>query len=214
MRIGLIVMAKAPRPGWAKTRLCPPLSRKEAARVAEACLRDTLAAAVRTPGTRPVVALDGGPGPWLPQGVQVIEQRGDGLDERLAAAFNDVGGPALLIGMDTPQVTPGLLSSAVGQLMAPGVDAVLGPAEDGGWWCLGLRKPDPRVFLGVPMSTAWTGSHQYGRLRTLGLRTDVLLALRDVDVIGDALEVAAQIPGSQLSAEMARLGFVAEMAAG
>ena len=182
MRIGLIVMAKAPRPGWAKTRLCPPLSRKEAARVAEACLRDTLAAAVRTPGTRPVVALDGGPGPWLPQGVQVIEQRGDGLDERLAAAFNDVGG--------------------------------LGPAEDGGWWCLGLRKPDPRVFLGVPMSTAWTGSHQYGRLRTLGLRTDVLLALRDVDVIGDALEVAAQIPGSLLSAEMARLGFVAEMAAG
>jgi glycosyltransferase A (GT-A) superfamily protein (DUF2064 family) len=78
--------------------------------------------------------LDGEPGPWLPPGFEIMPQCDGPLDERLAAAFAAVRGPALLIGMDTPQVTPGLL--AVDWRAA---DAVFGPAADGGFWALGLR---------------------------------------------------------------------------
>ena len=65
----------------------------------------------------------------------MVSQRGSGFGERLAAAWSEIGGPALQIGMDTPQVTPALLDLASAALEAPDIDAVLGPAEDGGWWC-------------------------------------------------------------------------------
>jgi uncharacterized protein len=212
--MSLIVIAKAPRAGLSKTRLSPPLSPVGAARVAEAALRDTLAVVTSTPGIRPVLALDGPPGAWLPPGLRVVAQRGVGLDERIAASFEEVGGPAMLIGMDTPQVTSALLSRAVGRLLTPGVDAVLGPAEDGGWWCIGLRDPDAAVFLGVPMSTPETGRHQRERLRALGLRTIELPVLRDIDVIEDVLHVAADIPCSHLSRALGRLGVLREDVAG
>ncbi|MGB7806486.1 MAG: DUF2064 domain-containing protein, partial [Actinomycetota bacterium] len=104
--VNLVIIAKAPIPGRSKTRLCPPCTPLEAARIAEAALVDTIAVAMATPGVRPILALDGEPGSWLPPALEVIPQRGDGLDERLASAFDDVGGPALLVGMDTPQLTP------------------------------------------------------------------------------------------------------------
>src|SRR4029453_10639579 len=85
----LIVIAKAPVPGRVKTRLCPPCTPAQAAALAEASLRDTLAAAARCGASRRVVALDGAPGSWLPDGFEVIPQRGSGLAERLSAAFAD-----------------------------------------------------------------------------------------------------------------------------
>src|SRR5919204_2861516 len=97
----LIVIAKAPLPGRSKTRLSPPLTLEAAARLAEAALRDTLACVAGVAAARRVVALDGEPGDWLPAGFEVVPQRGNGLDERLAAAFEEVGEPAVLIGMDT-----------------------------------------------------------------------------------------------------------------
>ena len=104
--VNVLVIAKAPVPGRSKTRLCPPCTPEQAARVAEAALGDTLAAVLATPGIRPVLALDGAPGPWLPPGFDVVPQRGVGLDERLACAFEDAGGASFLVGMDTPQLTP------------------------------------------------------------------------------------------------------------
>lgn len=201
-RARVIVMAKAPSPGRTKTRLCPPLTLPQAASVARAALEDTLHSVLRADGEPPVVALDGEPGPWLPAGFEVIPQRGDGLAERLAAAFDDVAGPALLIGMDTPHVTPELLSAGFRALGTKGVDAVLGPAVDGGWWSLGLRRPDPRVFLGVPMSTPFTGAVQRHRLAALGLRVRTLPTLRDVDRIEDAVWVAERFPGSRFALEL------------
>ena len=108
MTATVIVIAKAPVPGRVKTRLTPPLSPTQAAALARAALEDTLAAvaAARLAGRR-VVALDGDPDGWLPDGFELVAQRGGGLAQRLARAFEDVGGPALLIGMDTPQITPG-----------------------------------------------------------------------------------------------------------
>jgi len=202
----IIVMAKAPVPGQVKTRLCPPCAPEEAAAVAEAALHDTLRAALSTTGaTGVVLALDGGRGWWCDAGARVIAQRGGGFDERLASAFADVGGRSLLIGMDTPQVTPALLDDALAMLNGEGVEAVLGPAADGGWWALGLRRPDERVLLGVPMSTPWTGEVQLARLGSLGLRVGQLPTLADVDTFSTAVEVAAAAPHTRFAAAVAAL---------
>jgi glycosyltransferase A (GT-A) superfamily protein (DUF2064 family) len=146
-----------------------------------------------------VLALDGASGPWIPNGFVIVPQLGHGLAERLANAFAAVTGPAVLIGMDTPQVSRALLTNAMQMLHQPEIDAVLGPAADGGWWCIGLRHADPRVFVGVPMSTADTFSFQHARLRSLGLRTAPLPMLRDIDMFDDAVAVAREIPYSRFA---------------
>lgn len=209
--VTLLVIAKAPEPGRAKTRLCPPCTPEQAARLARASLADTLAAVAATPARRRVLALDGVPGPWLPDRVEVVPQRGEGLDERLASAFTAVDGPALLVGMDTPQVTPDLLAGCARRLTRR-VDAVLGPAADGGFWALGLREPDPTALLGVPMSTDRTGACQLDRLRRLGLRVARLPVLRDVDRIDDARAVAREAPSSRFAAALVAVGGPAEPA--
>ena len=139
----LLVIAKQPVPGRVKTRLVPPCTPAQAAALAEAALADTLHTVLRTPARRRVLVLEGDPGPWLPPGFEVATQCGGSLDQRLAAAFAAVRGPALLIGMDTPQVTPDLLT-----VDWQAADAVFGPAEDGGFWALGLRVPDPALLRG------------------------------------------------------------------
>jgi rSAM/selenodomain-associated transferase 1 len=199
----LAVIAKAPAPGRSKTRLCPPLSLAQAAELAEAALRDTLAAVAATQAARKVLVLDGTPGSWLPAGVDVIRQRGGGLDERLANAFADLRGPTLVIGMDTPQVSVAMLEHALRRLeRAP---TVLGPAADGGYWAIGLRRADPRALLGVPMSTAHTLAAQRLRLRSLGLAVHELKTLRDVDTFTDALAVAADVPDGRFARTLATL---------
>jgi uncharacterized protein len=160
-----------------------------------------------------VIVLDGPPGPWIPDGFVIVPQVGRGLDERLANAFAAVTGPALLVGMDTPQVSVELLASATEQLHRPGTDAVLGLARDGGWWAIGLRRADARVFAGVPMSTEHTGRDQLARLNALGYRTAMLDSLCDVDTFADAVEVAHMIPRSRFAAAVCSLQD-AEFAAG
>ncbi len=194
----IIVLAKSPVVGRVKTRLCPPCSSHQAAALAEAALSDTLTAVTSVPARR-VLVLAGRPGPWLPAGIAVLPQRGDGLAERLAAAFADVGGPALLIGMDTPQLSAPLLRGALRVLGDPQVDAVLGPTEDGGYWAIGLRVPCERVFSGIPMSRDDTCARQRERLSELGLRTIELPRLRDVDHMEDAHAVAGLVPRSRFA---------------
>ncbi|MFB6525171.1 DUF2064 domain-containing protein [Streptomyces sp. NPDC056399] len=198
----LLVIAKQPLPGRVKTRLTPPFSPGEAAALAGAALTDTLTAAALVPAGRHVLVLDGEPGPWLPSGYEVVPQVTGGLDVRLAAAFSACDGPALLIGMDTPQVTPGLLTPA---LCWDTYDAWFGAAADGGFWALGLAVPDPALLLGVPMSRPDTGAVQYGRLRAAGLRIGALPVLRDVDDADDARQVARQAPGTRFAALHAAL---------
>lgn len=208
MTAALIVIAKAPVAGRVKTRLCPPCTPAEAAGLARAALADTLARVLEAPVDRRVLVLDGQPGDWLPAGFEVIAQRGRGLDERLATAFADVGGPALLVGMDTPQLSVDLLVEGVRALADPQVDAVLGPASDGGYWCIGLREPRADALVGVPMSVRETCRRQRDRLRSLDLRVRELGRLRDVDRIDDALAVAATIPRSRFAAAVTRLPWL------
>ncbi|MFI9808585.1 DUF2064 domain-containing protein [Streptomyces sp. NPDC052301] len=195
----LLVIAKEPRPGRVKTRLTPPFSPEQAAQLAAAALADTLHAVAASPASRRVLVLDGAVGPWLPPGFEVLPQCAGGLDERLADAFAHCSGPALLIGMDTPQVTPGLLTVDFADC-----DAYLGPAQDGGFWALGLAAPDPALLRGVPMSTPVTGAVQRQRLVSAGLRVRDLPRLRDVDTAADAHAVAALAPHGRFAARLAR----------
>jgi rSAM/selenodomain-associated transferase 1 len=204
MSVALAVIAKAPRAGHSKTRLCPPCTPQQAADLAAAALADTLAAVAATPASRRFLVLDGDPGAWVPDGFEVIPQAGGGLDARLAAAFAAIGEPVFLVGMDTPQLTPALLQDGTAAL-ARGASAVLGLADDGGYWGVGLQAPDAALFHGVPMSAGDTGVRQLQRLREHGHDPVLLDALRDVDHFADALAVAALAPGSRFAAAVAAL---------
>lgn len=207
----LIVIAKEPAAGRVKTRLCPPFTAAQAAALARAALLDTLEAVHRTPADHRVLVLDGEAGDWLPQesrdGFLILPQVPGTLDVRLAAAFAAVAridqGPALLVGMDTPQVCAELLSRGLTSLVTGDADAVFGPAADGGFWTLGLREPGHRrvrgLLVGVPMSHADTGRIQHERLVNAGLRIGILPTLRDVDEAADARDVAALIPHSRFA---------------
>jgi rSAM/selenodomain-associated transferase 1 len=205
----VVVMAKAPVPGRVKTRLCPPCTPIEAAALAEAAIADTLAAVDGTACARRVLALDGRPGPWLPDGWDAVPQRGGTLGDRLDAAVVNTAGPVLVLGMDTPQATPAHLARAWSTLLSTGIDAVLGPALDGGYWTIGVREPRPGLFDGVEMSTARTGRQQRARLEALGLAVATLDGLRDVDTYPDAVAVAAACPRSRFAARLSRLSVAA-----
>jgi hypothetical protein len=197
--VDLLVLAKEPVPGRVKTRLCPPCSPAEAAAVAEAALADTLAAAVATGADRVLLALAGRPGPWCPPGVRIVDQGEGDLPARLTHAWKHTAGPAVQVGMDTPQVMAGDLDAALTALADGQDDALLGPADDGGWWAIGLRRRLPRAFVGVPTSRADTGARQAARLAALGLRVGALPRRRDVDTWNDALVVAAEAPGGRFA---------------
>ena len=204
----LLVIAKEPIPGRSKTRLSPPCTPEQAAALAEAALTDTLAAVSAVAGERRrLLVLEGAPGRWLPAGFEVHSQRSGGLGDRLAGAFAAAGGPAFLVGMDTPQLVAAHIEQGVAALERPGIDAVLGRAPDGGYWAIGLRRPDERVFEGVPMSSDETGAAQRARLDELGLATVELESLRDVDTIDDARAVAAERPDSGFARTLEAIGL-------
>lgn len=199
----VLVVAKQPLPGRVKTRLCPPCTPEQAAAIAEAALADTMAAAVSSGADEVLVALDGEPGPWLPDGVRTFPQVDGPFDRRLTAAWAETTGPGIQIGMDTPQLDADTLDAAMHELASPATDAVLGPAADGGWWAIGLPAADDRVFTGIPMSRADTGDHQRTRLAELGYRVTELPTLVDVDHFDDALDVAATTPASRFAGAVA-----------
>lgn len=202
------MVAKAPVPGLAKTRLGECIGMSAAADVAAAALLDTLAQCEVAFRDGRHVAMTGDLSQAARhdeiqhalQGWEVHQQRGDGFAERLTNAHADLGpGPTVQIGMDTPQVTAELLLDAASRLHDH--DAVLGPAEDGGWWVLGLRDPaDAEVLRDVPPSTPDTGALTLAGLRDRGLDVAMAPTLRDVDELEDAEAVAAIAPDGRFAA--------------
>ena len=144
----VLVLAKSPRPGRVKTRLCPPCTPDQAAGIAAAALADTLDTVAALPVRRRVLVMDGPVPAWVPDGFAVRRQVDGPLGVRLAAAFEPVRGPAFLIGMDTPQLGASEVEHALALLAAPACDAVLGLALDGGWWGLGVARPVAGLFTG------------------------------------------------------------------
>jgi len=199
--VTLLVVAKAPEPGRAKTRLAASVGDQVAAEIAAAALLDTLDAVAATPVAARVVALTGNldtaaGGAEIRRRLEffsVIPQRGDHFADRLANAHADAGSgfaghPVLQIGMDTPQVTGELLAGCARRLL--GTQAVLGLARDGGWWILGLQTPATADCLrSVPMSQPDTGERTLNALHDNGLHVTFVELLTDFDVIDDVAEV-------------------------
>ncbi len=204
-QVALLVIAKQPLAGRVKTRLTPPLHPAQAAELADAALRDTLDAVARTPAARRVLVFEGDAEAWRPDGFEVVAQRGDDLGERLQSAFEDIDGPALLVGMDTPQLTPLLLRDAAFAVADSRFDAVLGPTFDGGYWCVGFKGPVAGAFTGVTMSADDTCDRQRQRFAQLKLRVDERPLLRDVDTIADAERVAAAAPHTRFARTLASI---------
>ncbi len=197
--VTVLVVAKAPVPGQAKTRLGVTVGARVAAEIAAAALLDTLDAVAAAPVAARVVALTGD----LDAAVRaaelrrrletftVIAQRGDDFADRLANAHADAAGgghPVLQIGMDTPQVTAELLVGCGRQLGE--TPAVLGLAHDGGWWVLGLRPPATADCLRtVPMSEPDTGELTLKALQDNGFDVTLVEELSDFDVVDDVAAI-------------------------
>jgi uncharacterized protein len=188
-----IVIAKAPRPGLCKTRLEPLLGAAGCARLQTELVRraGAWAAAVgdayvafTPPDAREEMAA------LLPEGTVLLDQAEGDLGDRLAAATGEVlertGGPVVLIGVDTPQLDPAVGRQALEDL-ADGCDVTLGPAEDGGWYLVGLTEPHPEIFA-LPTET-WGGPEVLQRTLALaheaGLSIGMLRGERDLDEEGD-----------------------------
>jgi glycosyltransferase A (GT-A) superfamily protein (DUF2064 family) len=213
----LIVLAKAPVPGRVKTRLCPPFTPEEAAELAAAALYDSIAIAAATRADHQLLVLDGEPDlelrrAYLDNGFVRRPQVPGTLDVRIAAAFAEAArhdsGPALLIGMDTPQASASVLDDALAALEA-GADAAFAPAEDGGFWALGLREPGhlrtESLLLGVPMSRSDTGAIQLRRLEDAGLYVLHYPMLRDVDTADCAYAAAELRPDTAFARRLAAI---------
>lgn len=203
----MLVVAKAPVPGLVKTRLGADIGAAAAAEVAAASLLDTLAACADAVGASEChISLSGD----LDEAVhgdritrrlvdwRVTAQVGDDFAARLAHAHAEGPGPVVQVGMDTPQLTADLLLAVAADLEEhPGV---LGPAEDGGWWVLGLRDPScARALRGVEMSTPTTYDDTRAALLAAGVTPATAAVLRDVDTLADADAVAAVAPDSHFA---------------
>jgi hypothetical protein len=222
--ITVLVIAKAPVPGLAKTRLAAGLpaagwsaeqAAEVAAELAAAALLDTLHTVAAAPVAHRVVALSGGlDGAHHADEIRrllgrftVVPQRGDSFGERLANAHRDAGDgrPVVQIGMDTPQVGAAQLADCARALAD--ADAVLGPAADGGWWVLGVTDPAMADCLRtVPMSQPNTGELTLAALRHQGLQVRSAEMLADFDTVADVDTVRrACRPDSRFARAAARL---------
>lgn len=188
---GIVVMVKAPRPGQVKTRLSPLVSPQEAAALAACFAQDTVNAA-RKLSERVLVAYSPADGredmePLLGDGLRWTAQRGETLGERMRYAAEDATalgfGPLLLLGTDSPTFPPAEARAALALLDTTQV--VLGPAEDGGFWCLGLQKPSPALFDGVPWSSPTTFLATLDRADSLGLSVSTVGGWYDIDSPSD-----------------------------
>ncbi|MCH9731552.1 MAG: DUF2064 domain-containing protein [Actinomycetia bacterium] len=199
--VSVLVVAKAPVPGLAKTRLAAGVGDDAAAEIAAAALLDTLDAVAEASVTARVVALTGNLGDAKRSGeihsrladFVVVTQRGENFADRLANAHLDAaaatgGLPVLQIGMDTPQVNPELIGRCAQALVDN--DAVLGLACDGGWWVLGVTDAASAECLrGVPMSAPDTGAETLAALQREGVVVELVGELADVDTLDDVAVV-------------------------
>jgi len=148
--------------------------------VDSASVRDTLRAMLAAPVARRVLAIDGPAADWLPAGFEFMAQRGGDFGERLAGALADAHAlaalPMLLVRADALDMTPDVLADAARSLLSGEADAAFGPASDGGFWLLGLHRPDRSLVAGITgpaaggAPAAGAGRVLLNRLASAGLR--------------------------------------------
>lgn len=204
MRLALAVMAKAPRPGQVKTRLVPPLTPQQAADLYRCFLLDTLDTLRRVSGAEATVAYAPADAeaelarlapdlPRVPQGEGDLGARMRGVADTLLARGLD---GVVLVGADAPSLPAAYLDLAVTHL-AGGADLVLGPADDGGYYLIGLRSRQPSLFEGIPWSTGQVLAETRRRADAAGLRTALLPAWFDVDTAADLDRLRGTLTGTE-----------------
>jgi uncharacterized protein len=207
--IAVAIMAKAPRPGAVKTRLCPPLLAAEAAALYRCFLLDKIAAVQALSGVRPMVA-------YTPDEAQaefavlapdfaLVPQRGPDLGARLhttLASLLAAGHPgAIAVDSDTPTLPREFLQQAVDCLTGPGPDVVLGPTEDGGYYLIGVRAANRELFDDMPWSTSAVLEITLRRAAAAGLQTVCTPAWFDVDTPDDLRRLRTVLDGGRSAAE-------------
>ncbi len=178
------MLCKAPRPGFAKTRLAAALGDARAAALARAFLADSAALAASLGAATAFFApadAQAEIAPLLPAGMALAPQPEGDLGVRIAAAFAALGTPALVLGTDSPDLPRALLQQALDALATH--DAAFVPAHDGGYCAVALRAPAPALFTGIPWSSAETLRATLAAAR--GLRVHLTAAWHDVDEAAD-----------------------------
>lgn len=199
--VAVAIMAKAPRPGTVKTRLCPPLLATEAAALYRCFLLDKIATVGGLVDARPVIAYTPDDARTefdvLAPGFALVAQDGADLGARLHAtlsgllAAGHVG--AIAVDSDTPTLPSGFLQQAVDCLTRPGPDVVLGPTEDGGYYLIGVRAPHRELFERMPWSTSDVMEITRHRAAAAGLRALCLSSWFDVDTPDDLERLRATL---------------------
>lgn len=193
MTVAVAIMAKAPRPGAVKTRLCPPLTSHEAAELSRCFLLDKIAQLRALTGASLAVAFT--PDSERPlfealaPGFALVPQRGDDLGGRLHSTLETLlrlgHTAAIAVDSDTPTLPTEFLQRAVELSAARETDVVLGPTEDGGYYLIGLHAAHPKLFDGMPWSTSAVLGETLSRARAARLRTACLPSWFDVDTPAD-----------------------------
>ena len=206
-RCAMAIMAKAPRVGDAKTRLVPTLSPAEAARLSAAFIRDAaekIAMAAREAPIDGYIAYTPADAaaefaPLLADGTGLLPSRRSGLGFSLHDAVEDLLGAGFgavcLINSDSPTLPISVLVDAARALAEPGDRLVLGPAEDGGYYLIGVKRLHIRLFADIAWSTAAVFAQTMARAREIGLETVVLPHWYDVDDIASLQRLAAELHG-------------------
>jgi rSAM/selenodomain-associated transferase 1 len=198
-RPAVVIFAKAPVPGRVKTRLAAGIGIREAAELQAAMLCDTaemVSSVLRawSPAAEPLCAAAEPEDAralrdLLPPEFGLVSQGSGDLGERLARVFGRllaVRTPVLALGGDCPDLTPELLRCALEKLGR--ADGVLGPAQDGGYWTIGLQRFDAELFRGMPWSTAQLAERTRARFGERRLTLEELPPLADLDRPADLLD--------------------------
>jgi len=194
--ITVCIFAKPPVAGLVKTRLARAIGDQPAAELAAAFLADTFKSVQRLPWARTVVASTGALPETLVPGVSVWSQGEGSLDERiervLCRALQETPA-AIAIGADSPGMPLELLDQAE-QALSRG-EPVLGPAEDGGFYLLGVRAFPPGLLAGVPWSRSETCEQTVRRMTAWGMSPTMLPGWFDVDEVDDLQRLRAWLAG-------------------
>jgi hypothetical protein len=190
--VSCAIMAKAPQAGQVKTRLCPPLTPEEAAALYRCFLADKIAQIRALARVRPAIAFtpeeERAAFEALAPGFLLVPQRGPDLGRRLLGSLTELlgeGAAAVAVDSDTPTLPTTFLQQAIDLLAVRGVDVVLGPTEDGGYYLIGVRRPHPELFEGMPWSTPRVLDETLARAEAAGLETACLPQWFDVDTPAD-----------------------------
>lgn len=213
----LLVVAKQPVPGQTKTRLCPPLTYETAAALYACFLRDTLALVRAVPAVhRAIVYLPAAAAdyfralaPDMACYVQCGADLGARLDHALTAALTAGAAAAVAIGSDSPTLPAAYVARAFALLTTH--DLVLGPSDDGGYYLIGLRHPQPRLLREVTMSTPTVLHDTLAIAAELRLQVALLPPWYDVDTVAELARLRAELASAPPGVAVHTRAFLATL---